>query len=38
VIAWVGVRKPIGPPALVNTEATCAVDGPPLRQVRRSTG
>jgi EmrB/QacA subfamily drug resistance transporter len=38
VIAWMGVRKPMGPSEPVTTEASCPVDGPPLRQVRRPTG
>jgi EmrB/QacA subfamily drug resistance transporter len=38
VIAWLGIRKPIGPSEPIASEAACAVDGPPLRQVRRPIG
>jgi EmrB/QacA subfamily drug resistance transporter len=37
-IAWLGIRKPIGPSEPISSESSCAVDGPPLRQVRRPIG
>ena len=35
VIAWFGIRNPMIPSEPIASDASCAVDGPPLRQVRR---
>ena len=38
MIAWVGIRNPIGPSEPIGSEASCPVDGPPLRHARGVAG